>query len=145
MVNDSDKPSQLLPRKSRTLSSKGGTNHDKTGTNGPEIKRTQPKVILRHDISDEELDQLADLNRGESSGLIYLLFGLSGGSLISCLEKLHNSYITSPQQAIPWYGLIEIILFSSSLITGIILSFLYRDKKSKCKDLIEEIRSRATH
>ena len=70
---------------------------DKTGATAPyKIERTSPDVLLRHDISDEELDKLADTRRDYLWEGKWVALGVCVGVGPACFDELRDAYFIEP-------------------------------------------------
>lgn len=108
---------------------------------GLTIRRTAPDELLRHDISDEELDMLCDSRRDNlSEGMWACIGGALGGvpSAIPALVHYWNS--TTPM---PLSDLLQIIVFAVAGAIGFVLWHICSSRSGRATSLQAEIRNRA--
>lgn len=107
----------------------------------PAIITTQPAHILRHSISDEELDMLCDSKSDLS--LEFLLVGVGGavGTLPTALATISNHFLDKGSE-ITTVDFISLTVFISSCLLAGSMFFVHNRKSTKSLTLRDQIRAR---
>jgi hypothetical protein len=108
----------------------------------PPIKTTQPDELLRHNISDEDLEMLKDTNRDGLEGAFWGCFGAALASLPPSCESLLKAYIESPSTPLTIVHLAEIIIFIATAAISIALYIVSNSRSKRATTLVEKIRAR---
>lgn len=120
-----------------------GSPLDRLGTTVPyKIERTGPDVLLRHDISDEELEKLADTKRDYLWEGKWVALGVCLGAVKACFDALSGAYISDPSVPLAIGGLIQVVIFFASAAAFGILWHVMKRKTSAASDLATAIRER---
>lgn len=127
------------------MSSQTSININTKGHTDPVIVTTQPDLILRHSISDEELDMLCE---SKSELVIEMLLIAIGGAVAVSPSVVANifSYLTTLEdksQILTLLDFIQIIIFFSCVFVGICLGVVFRRKSRRGLSLREQIRARS--
>jgi hypothetical protein len=99
-------------------------------------------VLVRHDISDEELDMLRDSSTTGFSETMWGLWGVAGGFLTTIIEKSYHAFFKVPPSPLNLMDVMEFIIFSAALAAGFCLYFISYKKNKNGSDLLTSIRSR---
>lgn len=111
----------------------------------PPIVTTQPDRILRHNISDEELDMLVT-GKSDSAREIFLL--ASGGVLgavtqgLSTILKYYRTKEGEPNN-LGTADFISVIVLFSCLVLAVALFAVSNARAKQTKSLVDRIRARA--
>ena len=104
------------------------------------ISRTTPNVLLRHDISDEELQVLVDMKRDYIWELKWVVVGIALGSAPSSLDHYQNFW--TDRAPLSGGGLFSIVVTMVSLAIFVLLLFVMRSKSRTAEELAGDIRAR---
>jgi hypothetical protein len=110
----------------------------------PVIITTQPDHILRHSISDEELDMLCDSRTDMVLELLLISVGAILGTLPAAVHAI-ISYFGAAQDAPAELGLtdfIQIILFCSGVFVAVCIGIIFNKKSKRSVSLRDQIRNR---
>ena len=107
------------------------------------IRTTAPAALVRHNISDEELDALASSKREGLSEVMWSMVALATGAAPSASEALWKSYITNPAVPLSALSLLQIVLFVAGAVLAVGSLALVMRRGRAAKDLVVEIRTRA--
>jgi len=136
---------------SRTTSSHSGgsegTSRQTYATGGEsrfEIETTQPERLLRHDISDEELEILANNGSDGLSQAIWAFFGATLGALLPAADALYQAYWVRTA-ALTVLGLLSVLILVVGLVLVVGGNVVSRNRGSTASSLVREIRSRGRH
>ena len=120
-----------------------GSDLDKPGTTTAyKIERTSPDVLRRHDISDEELEKLADTKRDYLWEGKWVALGVFLGVAPACLDELGEAYVADPGSPLSVGDLFQVVVFFASAVAFVILRRVMKRKSSDAKDLATAIRER---
>ncbi len=108
----------------------------------PSIRTTQPEELIRHNISDEELEMLKDTNRDGLNELFWGCVGAALASLPPACESLLKAYHETPAVPITIAHQAEIIIFVVTTAVAIVLLVISRSRSRRATDLVEGIRRR---
>ncbi|MBW3098076.1 hypothetical protein [Pseudohoeflea coraliihabitans] len=107
------------------------------------ITRTAPESLLRHDISDEELDVLiGDDSRPFEKDILWAAIGTAAGAIAPAIQAVHG--LTSEMPNFGFWDLAECVIFACGAIVAIIMVILIsrKPKKTGAADLAKSIRER---
>jgi hypothetical protein len=102
------------------------------------VMRTSPDKLLRHDISDEELDMLCQSRRENLDGGMWAALGTVAGSLPGAVSGIINYFIAKLSLA----ELIQLILCSIGIALAITFYCLATGRGKLGHNLKELIRKR---
>ena len=120
-----------------------GSGFDKPGTTPAyKIERTSPDVLRRHDISDEELEKLADTKRDYLWEGKWVALGVCLGVAPACLDELSEAYFADPSIPLSAGGLAQVVIFFASAVAFGILWPVMKGKGRDAGDLATAIRER---
>ena len=105
-------------------------------------KTTAPEEIIRHNISDEELEMFLNSNRDGFSETMWACVGISAGVITSVIEKVHLAFFDASKTPLTIISLIEIAMLFLSLGIASAIFFASKSKGKTTKNLIDEIRKR---
>lgn len=108
----------------------------------PAVRTTHPKEILRHNISNEELEMFTRNNRDGLSEAFWACVGGSIAALPAASSALHSSYIADKTESMTVFHLVELLIFVCFLIGGIVIKIIDKKKGSSTDALVAEIRKR---
>lgn len=106
------------------------------------ITITRPSELLRHDISDEELESLAEMKRDYLWEGMWVALGLCIGVAPNAVQFLWTYKPSAPASP---SDLIHVIAFFCSLLVFCLLAYLMRTKSRDVKSLVKAIRERTNH
>lgn len=106
------------------------------------IFTTQPARILRHNISDEELDMLCEGRRDFVLEFLWIAIGTFVGSSPTALSALVDYFSETSTQQIPLDELAQIVLFFVGLVSTITLGIVSFNRGRRAKSLQAQIRDR---
>lgn len=101
-----------------------------------------PDQLKRHDISDEELDMLAQWRPDKSWEILLAAFGVFLGSATPAIASFVRAYVYTPAQPLSLEGLIHVVFFVGSLIAMAICWHSTRRRKDAVEEKVGEIRTR---
>ena len=104
------------------------------------IATTAPDELLRHNISDEELDMLCESRSDGATEGCWVALGALAASAPAALPAMLN-YHTS-QSPMGLADFLQIIIFWIALVVLAVLFFLGRSRGKSAKTLKAEIRNR---
>ena len=108
------------------------------------IRTTMPAELLRHDISDEELDMLDASKRDTLREAAWGFFGLGGGFVFSAARNIHATYISDKPVPLTGVDLIEVIACFASVAIGITLAIICWRRGGVGGSLAARIRARTS-
>jgi hypothetical protein len=114
------------------------------GTGAIPVHTTRPKILLRHDISDDDLQKLEDGNRGGLSEAFWAFVAAALVALPSAVEGLYNAYIHEHREPLTILRLIDLLVFVMCTALAITLYVISHGRKSDVTKLVQEIRGRST-
>jgi hypothetical protein len=110
---------------------------------GYAVRTTLPDELLRHDISDEELDQLGDTQRGFFHEAMWSCIAGAVGASWGAIDALHEAYWATPAVPISLYGVWEIVVFAVFTAFAAFCVFMVRRERTRpAIALKEKIRAR---
>lgn len=117
-----------------------------SGPNLPKfpIRTTMPAELLRHDISDEELDMLDASKRDTLREAAWGFFGLGGGFVFSAARNIHATYISDKAVPLTGVDLIEVVACFAAFAIGITLAVICYRRSSVGGSLAARIRARTS-
>jgi len=116
-----------------------------SATGGIPIVTTQPPVLIRHSISDEELSMFVNLGKGGFSDFMWICVGAVIGLIAPTFEKIYHAIFADEKIPLNALGIIEIIVFTIAITGAIITKIVSKDRKNTVERLAEEIRGREGH
>lgn len=112
-----------------------------SGAGGIPIKTSQPDSLLRHNISDEQLQMLSDLKRDGLYQLGWAAVGGVAGSVVPAIEAVWRSYAETPAHPLTVVGLLNIAVLLISLTAAGISFPVARSRAQAASDLVKQIRT----
>lgn len=109
---------------------------------GIPIETTRPERLLRHNISDEDLEMLAGLRREGLSEVFWGLFGASIVSLPPSIAALVDTYSSSPPAPLTVLHLVEIAISAAAITATVLTLIIWRVWGHPARDLVSEIKKR---
>ena len=109
------------------------------------ISTTSPAEILRHNISDEQLDALT---RDSGDGLSEMFWGFVSAAvaaLPSAGEATWNAFFAIPKVPLSILHLIEIIIVSGAVACAIVVKIISRGRRDRVKELADKIQIGRAH
>jgi len=122
------------PSFSYGTSGEGGTPYN--------IERTAPDRLLRHDISDEDLDMFMSARRDGLFELMCVFFGVALGDAIAALESVEASYLNAQPIPLSGLGLAKILICAVPLCLAIALWAVSARRAGTTQSLVTKIRQR---
>ena len=106
------------------------------------ISLSQPDEIVRHDISDEELQMLSDLKRNWMMEAFWGFLGAALGAAKGGFSALFTAYGEGKASPMPTGDLFEVILFFVCFALGGLLLVVSLSRSSRTGKLVNKIRDR---
>ena len=102
-----------------------------------------PDELLRHNISDEELDQLGDNQRGFFHEVMWATITGALGAAWGALDAIGHAYFSDPAKPLTGYEQWELTVFITFIVLALFSGFLvYREGKRAGTCLKDKIRAR---
>lgn len=111
----------------------------------PTIITTQPDHILRHSISDEELDMLCDAKSDMVLEILLIAAGSAVGTLAAtgaAIMKYFSASSDVPHNLGP-VDFLQIIIFFGSLLVALSVGLIFKKKRGSSSTLRDQIRQRS--
>ena len=115
------------------------------GSDGsPPIFTTQPERILRHSISDEELDMLCDSRTDLVLEILLISVGAALGTLPAAIPAMGSYFSATPDSpaVIGLTDFIQILIFSVGVALTVAVGIIFKKKSKRSVSLRDQIRSR---
>lgn len=109
------------------------------------IRTTMPDELLRHNISDEELTDLADTRRDSLWEGMWVALGSAIGFLPTTIMAFYQAYFKDVPIPISFIDLFQVILFFVSAAIFIVLCIVLRSKSQTATNLVTAIRNRTAN
>lgn len=110
----------------------------------PQILTTAPEHILRHNISNEELDMLTAARTDMSREIMLVAIGAAIGALPAAATGV-SAYISAEIPTLPLAELIQLIVCVSGISLFVAMAVVRKDRVTSAKDLRNQIRERTLH
>jgi len=107
---------------------------------GYAIRRTVPDELVRHDISDEELDMLCNGGADRAYNAMWAFFGIAGGAISGALGAISRFLAKQP---LALGELTALILLCVGLCLGTTLAIVCWGRGGSSKKIRIQIRSRS--
>jgi hypothetical protein len=133
--------SEITTRGSGGATPLGTTLYASSPTAAIEIITTQPARLLRHNISDEQLEMLAATNRDGLSEAMWAMVGASIGLLSAAGEAIWRAYIETPPTPISVLHLLEIIGFVATFVASITIWGISINRGNRARAIVDAIRA----
>lgn len=111
-----------------------------TTSAGYRIARTAPALLLRHDISDDELETLGVIKRSHLWDFMWTMLGAALGAAPSATEHIYEYFHAGT--AINMKGIGEIVFASVAAAIFLVLFFAVYSERKSAPDLAKAIRER---
>jgi hypothetical protein len=108
-----------------------------------QIITTAPQRLLRHNISDEELEMLGNLRRDGLSEVFWGMFGAAAASIFPAAEAIWRAYFESPAVPLDPLHLFEVVVFFVVALLAGAFGIISSHRGSNTIRLVKEIRSRS--
>jgi len=117
---------------------------DTPSGNGIPTHTTIPDHLLRHNISDDELQTLSDMRRSYLQDGKWVALGTCLGALTPAYTSLNKAYIVEEKLTTPLSAgdLMQVLVFFGALLIFITLIIVMGGKEKDAGDLVAEIRAR---
>lgn len=119
----------------------GGEVSIDTSTSGYSIKRTMPDELIRHDISDEELDMLCDGRKDSAWEAMWVALGLSCGALPGSISAV-MFYLD--KQEITAVNLVTLLICVAAIVLSLALFLICQGRSGISRSLKARIRGRTS-
>jgi hypothetical protein len=107
------------------------------------IRTTLPDELLRHNISDEELDMLGETKRSFFHEFMWATITGALGAAPAAIHDLGEAYVSTPAKPLSGFELFEVIVFFGFAILAIFSGIMVRQETIKDpSSLKEKIRAR---
>lgn len=103
------------------------------------VETSFPDTIVRHNISDEELDVLTS---SQSNEAMWAFVGITTGALIPAVNTVYKAFYASPPVPITGIGLLQIGLFVLGASVAVALKISNWKKVEPATRKAQEIRDR---
>ena len=103
---------------------------------------SRPDEIVRHEISDEELQMLSELRRDWTMEAFWGFSGAALGATKGAFSALFAAYGGTKEIPMPSGDLFEVVLFSICVSLAVILLIVSQSRGSRASDLVKTIRDR---
>jgi hypothetical protein len=114
---------------------------DRKADTGLSIHTTLPDKLLRHSISDEQLEMFMTESKDGLSETFWGLVGAACAALPSSLEALYNSYYADNAVSLSILHLVEIIITVVAVTCAVLIKLVYRRRSMRTDNLVNKIRS----
>jgi hypothetical protein len=115
-----------------------------TDSTTPPVVTTQPDEILRHSISDEELDMLCDSRSDLVLEILLVAVGAVLGTAAAALPAMLFYFTATPEN--PYEpelsDFIQILIFWAGLALVLAVKAIYKRRSTKSVSLRDQIRNR---
>jgi hypothetical protein len=144
----SDRPATQAPDPAAAVSGTGGaaplgrTVFASSAARPVQILTTQPAQLLRHNISDEELEMLGATNRDGLSEALWGCVGAAIALLSPVAEALWKAYIETPSTGLTILHLFEVAAFIGTSSVAITISVVSSSRGKRAQGIISDIRGR---
>lgn len=110
----------------------------------PPIVTTQPERILRHSISDEELDMLTEARSDFVLEIFLIVVGTSIGAFPPALSAMIAYLKTSGDEAanLSFVDFVTVIVFWACLVAAVAVGIILKKRTARSKTLRDQIRQR---
>ena len=125
-----------------TNSPNGGPRFHTEAAQQTKIIVSRPDEIVRHEISDEELQMLSDLRRDWTMEALWGFLGAAIGAAKGAFSALFAAYGEAIAKPMPSGDLFEVILFFVCVSLAGILLLVSQSRGSRAGDLVKTIRDR---
>ena len=115
-----------------------------SAANGIAVATTKPDKLLRHDISDEELDGVSQMSNSHLVEGMWAAFGACIGVFPATCAAIYNAYFANKTESMGVFDLSQTILCFVSLSVGLVLLYVIKNTTCNVTTLVNEIRSRGT-
>lgn len=110
------------------------------GDVAPVTRMTAPESELKHYITDDELDKIANMKGGHAKEIFWSSLGLFLGALIPACESLIR--FNAPNNPMGALGLLECGIALVGLAIACTSGYFWWDRAKGKKDIVQEIRDR---
>jgi hypothetical protein len=107
------------------------------------IEYTRPDRLLRHDISDEELEMLSGARRDGMSEALWAMIGAAIASLPSAGEAIYKAYLAPQAMPLTEVHLLEIVVFVGAVAAAVSIAIFSSKRGQTSTGLVETIRARS--
>ncbi|WP_170566290.1 hypothetical protein [Ruegeria atlantica] len=117
------------------------------GANGAvnyQIQTSQPEVIQRHDISDEELDMLCQSRSDMALEILLVALGSAVGTLPVAIPTLYSAFAVKGPINLTAGSLLQILIFFGSLTCLAATGVVYARRAKSSVSLRDSIRRRTS-
>ena len=121
----------------------GGAGGDEAGKIA--IRTTSPAEVLRHNISDEELDMLAGTKRENLDPFMWAMFSLATGALPAVIVAVYKAYWSSDATPLALVDLFQIVMVVAGLSMGLVALFVKQRRSVVANELVTKIRSQGAN
>jgi hypothetical protein len=106
------------------------------------ITRTMPDELLRHDISDEELEMLKNSRHDQLRAFAWAMIALAAGAAPAALNALFASYAPDATRTMSLLDQVQVTLMAVGSALGAGAHLLCNTRSKDAEDLAEKIRKR---
>lgn len=111
----------------------------------PPIVTTQPKMILRHSISDEELDMLTEARSDFVLEIFLLVIGAFIGALPPATSAMKTYFLRANDDApeLSFVDFVSVVIFWACFVAAVAVGIVLKKRTDRSKSLRDQIRQRA--
>lgn len=152
--NDGGKPPIVVSQEDRLAGTaptsvwpnQSGANRKAELSGGSEmpIITTSPQHILRHNISDEQLEKLSSSQTSSLENLMWACFGAASGDLSATLRNINSAFIADEKKPLDWVSTVEIVFFFVAVAVFLVLRTICAGYNKDRGKLVREIRGEQT-
>jgi hypothetical protein len=106
------------------------------------IVTTRPSEIRRHDISDEELEMLADTKHDHLTECMWAAIGGAVSSFPGAFADVYAAYFVENAPGLSGFALFEVTIFVVSFTAAVCLTVIASVRGKKAGHLVERIKAR---
>jgi len=134
----STQQSLVVPADGSTMDSIGSREHGESGWHAIPIRTTHPDELLRHDISDEELEMLGENKKSFFHEFMWAALTGAIGSGPAATHNIHSAFFATPASALTAFELIEIVIFFGFVILACFAAVAMRLEMKRAPDNLKE-------
>jgi hypothetical protein len=109
----------------------------------PIVYTSQPKFILRHSISDEELEMLCEGRKDFALEILWTGLGILGGSLPAAVATIYRYFNAPAEYIFAIEDFLQVILFVIGLSIAVVAAIISFNRNKRSKSLEQAIRERS--
>jgi len=107
------------------------------------VQTTRPAVLIRHSISDEELEMLKEGNRDGLSEAFWAFVAAALAALPAASDAIYRAYMHVPPEPLTPIHLAEVLIVFGCAVLAIAIRIIASRRSKRVRDLVADIRSRS--